>query len=267
MKGIILAGGNGTRLRPITYAVNKQLVPIYDKPLLFYPLLTLRESGITEVLIVSHRHCVGQFIDILGNGEDFGMRLSYTVQPAPLGLAHGLSMGEPFARGENVALILGDNIFEDSFKASVSEFNQKGQGALVALYNEPDVNEVKRAGVAEIQGDNIIGIEEKPANPKSNWIVAGFYLYDTTVFERIKNMIPSTRGEYEITDLNNQYVKEGQMGYVKIKGRWLDAGTFDSLLEAQNFVADLKKKPGTPHHFIAPLDVKPKKSLAEARYS
>ena len=267
MKGIVLAGGNGTRLRPITYAVNKQLVPIYDKPLIFYPLLTLRESGITEILIVSHRHSLGQFIDILGDGGDLGLKLTYTVQPAPQGLAHGLSMGESFGRGEKVAMILGDNIFETNFKDAVVDFGRQGKGAMVAIYEEPDINEVKRAGVAEIKGERIVSIIEKPQEPKSRWIVAGFYLYDATVFDRIRKMKPSARGEYEITDLNNQYVAEGTMGYMKATGKWLDAGTFDSLLEAHNFVAGLKKRPGKPHHFVSPLVFQPKKSLAEARYS
>lgn len=267
MKGIILAGGNGTRLRPITHAINKQLIPVYDKPMIFYPLLTLRESGIDEILIVSHRYSLGQFIDILGRGEDLNMKISYTVQPAPLGLAHGLSMGEPFARGEKVALIFGDNIFSDSFRPAIETFKDVERGAMVALYEESNLVHVKRSGVAEIEGDSIVNIEEKPPRPKSNWIVAGFALYDHRVFDFIRQLKPSARGELEFTDLNNLYIKEGTMGYFKVTGQWLDAGTFDTLLAASNFVAGLKNRPGRPHHFAAPLELKPKKELAEARYS
>lgn len=238
MKGVVLAGGKGTRLLPLTKVINKNILPIYNKPLIYYPILTLAQAGIKNILIVSGPGHAGQFLDLLGSGKDLGVNLAYDIQEEPKGLAHGLAVAEDFADKEKVALILGDNIYEDNFKQAVADFEKQEKGAKIVLKQVPDP---ERFGVAEIKGDKILNIEEKPGQPKSNWIVTGLYMYDHRAFEIIRELKPSARGEYEITDLNNFYVKEGTMTFVKAKGQWIDAGTFDSLLAANNFIAKKEK--------------------------
>lgn len=237
MKGVVLAGGEGTRLRPLTYVTNKSLLPIYSKPVIYYPIITLRDSGIKEILIVSHRHFLGSFIDILGDGSELNVKLNYAVQDKPKGLAHGLGTCEPFLKGEKIAVILGDNIFNDDFKSTVDDFRSCEKGAMLILKKEKNKEVLKSMGVPELKGKKITHIDEKPAKPKSNYIATGFYLYDQRVFDIIKEIKPSPRGEYEITDLNNFYVNEGTMSYAIARGRWFDVGTFDSLLEANIFIA------------------------------
>jgi len=241
MKGIVLAGGKGTRLMPLTKVINKTILPIYKWPLIYYPILTLRDAGIKEILIISGPGHAGQFLDLLGSGKQLGVDLSYDIQEEPKGIAHGLSIGEDFADNGKIALILGDNIFEDSLKKAVNDFEKQEKGAKIVIKQVPDP---ERFGVVKFspKGDKISQIIEKPKNPPSNWMVTGFYLYDNRVFNMIRKLKPSNRGEYEITDINNLYVKEGYMSYQKARGKWIDAGIFDSLLEANNFIAKNQDK-------------------------
>lgn len=241
MKGVILAGGKGTRLYPLTKVINKNILPVYDKPLIYYPILTLREAGIKEILIISGPGHAGQFLDLLGTGKDLGVDLAYDIQEEPKGLAHGLAIAESFADEGPVTLILGDNIYEDNLKKAVDDFKKQDKGAKIILKEVPDP---ERFGVVEFKGEKVVDTVEKPKEPKSNWIVTGFYIYDSRVFEAIRGLKPSARGEYEITDLINWYLKEGTLTYWKAKGEWIDAGTFDSLLKANNFIAKrAEKKP------------------------
>jgi glucose-1-phosphate thymidylyltransferase len=236
MKGVVLAGGYGTRLLPLTKVINKQLLPVYNKPLVYYPILTLRNAGIKEILIISGPGHAGQLLDLLGSGKQLGIDLSYDIQESPKGIAHGLAIAEDFADNCQVALILGDNIFEDSLRKAVDDFKKQSQGAKIVI---KQVSDPKRFGVVKFnkKGDKIAKIVEKPKQPPTNWMVTGFYLYDQRVFDIIRKLKPSARGEYEITDLNNFYVREGTMTYQKTRGRWIDAGLFDSLLEANLFIA------------------------------
>ena len=236
IKGVVLAGGLGTRLRPLTKVLNKQLLPVYNKPLVYYPILSLREAGIKEIMIISGPGHAGQLLDMLGSGKKLGIDLSYDIQEEPKGIAHGLAVAEDFAEGGKVALMLGDNIFEDSLSQAVADFKKQERGAKIIIKQVPDP---ERFGVVKFnrQGNKILKIIEKPKHPPTNWMVTGFYLYDERVFDIIKKLKPSRRGEYEITDVNNFYIREGTMTYQKIKGRWIDAGTFDSLLEANKFIA------------------------------
>lgn len=241
MKGIILAGGNGRRLNPLTDATNKHLLPVYDKPMIFYPLNTLLQTGIRDILIVTGKEYAGGFLKILGSGREFGTRFTFEVQEDALGIAHALGLAEDFADAEDIAVILGDNIFEDNLAAQVNYFRS---GAHIFL---KESDNAQRFGVAEIKGDKVIGIEEKPANPKSKYAVTGFYIYDSGVFNVIKNLKPSGRGELEITDVNNYYVREEKMGCTILAGEWTDAGTFESLYRAntiaRNFVLAGKETP------------------------
>ncbi len=237
MKGMVLAGGKGTRLYPLTKIINKNLLAVYDKPLIYYPILTLRDAGIRDILIVSGKGHAGQFLDLLGSGKDLGVNLSYELQDEPRGIAHGLGLAQDFANGESIAMILGDNIFEDNLQEMVSKFEQNGQvGGAIAI---KPVIDPQRFGVVEIdeKSGRIVSIEEKPTNPKSNLAGVGFYIYDNSVFERIKGLKPSARGELEITDVNSSYLQENKLSYHRIDGEWIDAGTFDSLLRANNFMA------------------------------
>jgi glucose-1-phosphate thymidylyltransferase len=236
MKGIIIAGGNGTRLRPLTMVTNKHLLPIYNKPMVFYPLETLIGAGITEILIVSGVEHAGHFLNLLGSGKEFGVRLSYEVQEEAGGIAQALGLGEDFAGGENITAILGDNIYEDRtlIAEAVKDFSKQEKGGKIFL---KEVDDAARFGVAEISGNHIVGIEEKPARPKSNMAVTGLYMYDGDVFSTIKGLKPSARGELEITDVNNFYIQNGTMSYQVLDGEWTDAGTFDSLLKANNLAA------------------------------
>ena len=234
MKGIILAGGKGTRLMPLTKVINKNLLNVYNKPLIYYPILTLKEAGIREILIISGPGHAGQFLDLLGSGKDLGVDLSYDVQEEPKGIAHGLAIAEDFSDNGQVALLLGDNLFEDNLKKAVDDFKKQSKGAKIAIKQVPDPH---RFGVVKFnKKEQVIGIIEKPKRPPTNWMVTGFYMYDKRVFDFIRKLKPSARGEYEITDLNNMYIKEGNLPYQKVKGKWLDAGTFDSLLEANIFI-------------------------------
>lgn len=245
MKGVVLAGGKGTRLYPLTKVVNKNILPVYDKPLIYYPILTLKNAGIDEILIVSGRGHAGQFLDLLSNGEELGVKLTYTIQEEPIGIAHGLGLAEDFADNGPVVLILGDNIFGEDLRNAVDDFKKQieknEKGAKIILKQVPDP---ERFGVAEFRGDKIVSIVEKPKKPKSNWMITGFYLYDNRVFDVIRTLKPSARGEYEIVDLHNHYLKEGTLTYYKTKKEWIDAGTFDSLLKANIFIAKQREKKG-----------------------
>jgi glucose-1-phosphate thymidylyltransferase len=238
MKGIILAGGTGSRLFPLTKITNKHLLPVYDKPMICYPLNTLVTAGINEILIVSGRGHVGHFLELLGSGSKDGIRLSYEVQEGAGGIAQALGLARHFAEDDNVTVILGDNIFEDSVKDAVQSFRS---GARIFLKEVPDV---QRFGVAEIAGEKIVSIEEKPQQPKSNLAVTGLYIYDAGVFDVINNLKPSQRGELEITDVNNDYIHRGAMTFSRLHGFWSDAGTFDSLLRAGMIVQQSRKHEG-----------------------
>jgi len=233
MKGVLLAGGNGRRLNPLTNITNKHLLPVYDRPMIVYPLQTLVDAGINDILIVSGKEYAGGFLKLLGSGRDYNCRLWYEIQEEAGGIAQALGLAETFAAGENIAVILGDNIFEDSFKKTMSEFTT---GAQIFLKK---MNDAKRFGVAEMDGDKILGIEEKPEQPKSNLAVTGFYLYDSGVFDVVKNLKPSGRGELEITDVNNYYVQNGSMKAHVLDGNWTDAGTFESLYRANRIARNI----------------------------
>ena len=230
MKGIILAGGTGSRLYPLTKVTNKHLLPVYDKPMIYYPLQTLVAAGIKDIMIVSGRGHVGHFLELLGSGKDLGVRLTYEIQEGAGGIAQALGLAESWAGTDNVAVILGDNIFQDDIRKDVESF---GSGAKIFL---KEVTDAHRFGVAEVKGHRVLGIEEKPKVPKSNLAVTGLYLYDAGVFEVIKTLKPSGRGELEITDVNNAYIRRGEMQFAALKGFWSDAGTFESLLRASVMV-------------------------------
>jgi glucose-1-phosphate thymidylyltransferase len=230
MKGIILAGGTGSRLFPLTKVTNKHLLPVYDKPMICYPLQTLVNAGITEIMIVSGRGHAGHFLELLGSGAEFGITLTYEIQEKAGGIAEALGLADSWADDENVAVILGDNIFEENIKTDVASFER---GAKIFLKEVPDAF---RFGVAEFNRDRVISIEEKPKVPRSNYAVTGLYLYDAGVFSIIKKLKPSGRGELEITDVNNAYIKKGKMQYAILKGYWSDAGTFNSLMRASILV-------------------------------
>jgi glucose-1-phosphate thymidylyltransferase len=238
MKGIILAGGTGSRLFPLTKITNKHLLPIYDKPMIYYPLQTLVDAGIKDIMIVTGGRNSGDFLRLLANGKEFGLaHLNYTYQEGEGGIADALGLAEHFAEGEKICVILGDNILQKPIKDAVDAFEKQEHGARILL---KEVVDAERFGVAEMQGDRIVGIEEKPKNPKSHYAVTGIYMYDTSVFEKVKKLVPSGRGELEITDVNNAYIKEGTMTYSFLDGWWTDAGTFESLLRATNLVAQSK---------------------------
>jgi glucose-1-phosphate thymidylyltransferase len=235
MKGVVLAGGTGSRLFPITRVTNKHLLPVYDKPMVYYPIQTLVNAGIQEILLVTGGKNAGDFLRLLGNGRHFGLKhLNYTYQEGEGGIAGALGLAEDFADGDSICVILGDNIIENNICNAVENFKKQKEGAKVLLKEVPDA---ERFGVADVRGNRVIGIEEKPRAPKSNYAVIGVYLYDATAFQKIHRLKPSGRGELEITDVNNFYVEEGTLTYEVLDGWWTDAGTFDSLLRANNLVA------------------------------
>jgi len=236
MKGIVLAGGTGSRMYPLTRVTNKHLLPVYDKPMVYYPIQTLVNAGIEEILLVTGGKNAGDFLRLLGNGRDFGLKhLNYTYQEGEGGIAEALGLAEHFADGDQVCVILGDNIIETNVCGPVEDFRRQARGAKILLKEVPDAD---RFGVAEVRGDHVVRIEEKPKFPKSNLAVVGIYLYDSSVFTKIRKLKPSGRGELEITDVNNFYVEEGTLTWEILDGWWTDAGTFKSLLLANNMVAD-----------------------------
>lgn len=233
MKGIILAGGSGTRLRPLTKITSKQLLPIYNKQMIFYPLETLMTAGIKEILIIVAPDNAGEFLQLLGSGKEYGCKITYEIQDKPEGLAQAFIIGANFVGNDNVTLILGDNIFEDDFTTAISTFQS---GARVFAKQVPDP---QRFGVVEFDPNGkAMSIEEKPAAPKSNFAVTGLYIYDNTVIQKAATLQPSPRGELEITDLNNVFLKEGTLDVATVNGRWFDSGTFESLFETIVFARE-----------------------------
>lgn len=231
MKGIILAGGTGSRLLPLTKVTNKHLLPVYNKPMIYYPLQTLIDMGIKEIMIVSGPGHAGHFLELLSSGKDFGVQISYVIQEEAGGIAQALGLAEDFADDHPVTVILGDNIYEDSF--NIDDY----EGGAVNFLKK--VHDPERFGVAELDSDNnVVSIEEKPSSPKSNYAVTGLYVYDNEVFDIIKTLKPSGRGELEITDVNNHYLSEGKLKAKFVNGFWSDAGTFDSLVHATGLVRE-----------------------------
>ncbi|MBA3973633.1 MAG: spore coat protein [Candidatus Solibacter sp.] len=236
MKGVVLAGGKGSRLYPLTKITNKHLLPVYDKPMIYYPIQTLVDAGVRDILVVTGGGNAGDFLRLLANGKEFGLtHLNFTYQEGEGGIADALGLAQHFAEGDRLCVVLGDNILEKPIKVAVDAFRQQERGARILL---KEVTDAERFGVAEMDGDKIVGIEEKPEKPKSNYAVTGIYMYDETVWDKIKTLVPSGRGELEITDVNNAYIAEGAMEFSYIDGWWTDAGTFDSLLRASRLVAE-----------------------------
>ena len=235
MKGVILAGGTGSRLFPLTRVTNKHLLPVYDRPMIFYPIQALVNAGIRDILIVTGGQDAGDFLRLLGNGSDFGLKhINYTYQEGEGGIADALRLAEHFADQQPICVILGDNLIETNILAACDRFKQQGSGAHVIL---KEVSDPERFGVPVLHEDRIIRIEEKPREPKSPYAVIGIYMYDASVFDRIRKLQPSGRGEFEITDVNNQYLEDGSLTHSILEGWWTDAGTFESLLRATNLVA------------------------------
>ena len=234
MKGIILAGGLGKRLAPLTKITNKHLLPIYDRPMIYYPIETLVKAGVHDILIVTGGNNAGDFLKLLGNGSDFGLKhLNYTYQKGEGGIAEALGLAEHFADNDKIIIILGDNLLEDDITPFINEFKSQKVGAKILL---KEVQEPNRFGVPIFENNKITTIEEKPTNPKSNFAVTGIYMYDHTVFDIIRTLKPSERGELEITDVNNAYIKQGSMTYNTLKGWWTDAGTFETLFKAGELI-------------------------------
>ena len=235
MKGIILAGGTGSRLYPLTRITNKHLLPVFDRPMIYYPIQTLVNAGIEDILVVTGGQGAGDFLRLLGNGKAFGLKhINYTYQEGEGGIADALRLAEHFADSQPVCVVLGDNLIETNIAAACGKFRHQSRGAHILL---KEVQDPQRFGVPVFEGDRIVKIEEKPKQPKSAYAVIGIYMYDQTVFDRIRTLKPSARGELEITDVNNSYLAEGSLTYSVLEGWWTDAGTFDSLLRASNLVA------------------------------
>jgi glucose-1-phosphate thymidylyltransferase len=242
MKGVVLAGGTGSRLFPLTKITNKHLLPVYDKPMIYYPIQTLVDAGIEDILIVTGGRNAGDFLRLLANGKEFGLtHLDYTYQEGEGGIAEALGLAHHFGAGHRLCVILGDNIIQGSIREAVEDFRKQPSGAKILL---KEVEDAERFGVAEMADGKILGIEEKPKNPKSNLAVTGIYLYDETVFDKVQQLKRSDRGELEITDVNNAYIAEGSMTFAQLDGWWTDAGTFESLLRANNLVADTQESKG-----------------------
>ncbi len=239
MKGVVLAGGLGTRLYPLTKITNKHLLPVYNQPMVYYPIQTLVEAGIEDILIVTGGNDAGEFLRLLGNGAEFGLKhIDYTYQEKEGGIAEAVGLAEHFAEGGKVAVILGDNILEKSIQPAVAEFERQPQGARIFL---KEVDNPQEYGVAQLENNKVVNIEEKPENPKSNLAVIGVYMYDAQVFDMIKELKPSKRGELEITDVNNAYISRGTMTFEILDGWWGDAGeSVDSLLRVNNLVAQMR---------------------------
>lgn len=235
MKGVVLAGGLGTRLYPLTKVTNKHLLPIYDKPMIYYPIEVLVEAGITDILLVTGGTSAGDFLRLMGNGKEFGLNhINYTYQEGEGGIADALGLAEHFAEDDLITVILGDNIISGSIRAAAEDFQKQKSGAKIFL---KEVDDPERFGVATLEGDKVAKIVEKPKKPESNYAVIGIYMYDSAVFDIIKTLKPSGRGELEITDVNNAYIERGSMTYEILDGWWTDAGTFPSLIRANNLVA------------------------------
>ncbi len=236
MKGVILAGGLGTRLAPLTRVTNKHLLPIHDKPMIFYPIQCLVNAGVRDILLVTGGASAGDFLSLLRNGKDFGLsRLHYAYQEGEGGIADALRIAEPFADGERICVVLGDNIIERNIRRGVEAFEKQPKGAKIYLKEVPDP---ERFGVPVLEGKKVVKILEKPKSPPSRFAVIGIYFYDARVFEIIRTLKPSGRGELEITDVNNAYIEAGEMTYDVLDGWWTDAGTFESLLRASNLVKE-----------------------------
>jgi glucose-1-phosphate thymidylyltransferase len=242
LKGIVLAGGLGTRLLPLTTVTNKHLLPVYDKPMIYYPIETLVRAGIEEILIVTGGNNAGEFLRLLQNGKEFGLKhINYTYQEGEGGIAEALGLAEHFADDDPIIVILGDNIIEGDIIEPLNKFRDQRKGAKILL---KEVEDPERFGVAEIQGNHVINIQEKPKKPKSNYAVTGIYMYDSAVFNIIQGLKPSRRGELEITDVNNAYIDRGEMTFDILEGWWTDAGTFESLFRASSLIARKKGQTG-----------------------
>jgi len=240
VKGVILAGGKATRLRPLTYVTNKHLLPVYNKPLIYYPLEAMARAGVTDVLITTNPEHAGDFINLLRSGDDFGIRLSFEIQKEAGGISQAIKLAKPFARGDQLLVLLGDNIFTHDLSDAVTRFKRRKKGAQIFA---KEVEDAREYGVIEMEGDQVKSIVEKPKRPKSNLAQTGIYMYDDRVFELIEKLKPSARGELEVTDLNNFYVKEGTMQCEIMDGYWIDAGTsHDELLAANQKVAELVRE-------------------------
>jgi glucose-1-phosphate thymidylyltransferase len=243
MKGIVLAGGLGSRLSPLTRITNKHLLPVFDQPMIYYPIQTLVEAGIKDILIVTGGNSAGDFLKLLRNGAEFGLsRIHYAYQEGEGGIAAALGLAEDFAEKSPICVVLGDNILEKSIASFAKKFRHQGSGAKILL---SEVSDPERFGVPVIEAGHITRIEEKPSDPKSQYAVIGVYMYDNRVFDIIKTLKPSGRGELEITDVNNAYIEAGDLSWDVIEGWWTDAGTFDSLLKASNLVAEMRAREGS----------------------
>lgn len=233
LKGVILAGGLGTRLHPLTKVTSKHLLPVGNEPMIFHSVKQLTTAGVTDILIVTNPQYVGDFVNALGSGKDFGCEFTYRVQEEAKGIAHALALAEGFAAGDKIVVLLGDNIFEAPIYQAVSDFHAQQAGARVML---KQVDDPERYGVATLDGNHIVAIEEKPMHPRSDYAVVGVYFYDASVFDIIRTIEPSARGEYEITAVNNAYIHRAELEYSFLQGKWIDAGTFDSLTEAHQIL-------------------------------
>lgn len=247
IKGVILAGGKGVRLHPLTKVTNKHLLPVGKEPMILNPIRKLIEAGIDDILVITSTHHMGNIINLLGSGEEFGCNFTYKVQEKPAGIAHALALAEDFANNQKIAVILGDNITTASIKPHIEKFAEKEKGALVLLKK---VDDPSRYGIAVIDEKQVVEIEEKPQSPKSDFAVIGYYMYDPKVFDIIRQIKPSERGEYEITDVNNEYIRRGELSYEVLDGEWTDAGTFESLLYANQLMINLQE-PQKEQQFVS----------------